>query len=349
MNDASKGPGFSYRLNLRHRFTISRSSSVYRDNVFFPVEVCGRVAWGEAAPNVRYGETVEVCLDALDEWATVHFPLASTAYEPFLQSLRRGGDGKWSALAALDMAVFDGVGKALGVPVYGLWGLDPRTMPPTSMTIGMTDSASVPDRVREAGGFEVLKIKLGSPHDREIISAIRRVTDQRIRVDVNEGWSDREHAIREIEWLATQNVELVEQPMPAREVEAMAWLKPRSPLPLIADESVRTPADVLPAAEVFHGINIKLAKCGGILPAREMIVLARHAGLAVMLGCMVESSLGIAAAAHLAPLVDYADLDGNLLIAHDPFEGHGLVDGRIVLNDAPGLGVTPKAPEHFGK
>jgi L-alanine-DL-glutamate epimerase-like enolase superfamily enzyme len=176
-----------------------------------------------------------------------------------------------------------------------------------------------------------------------MIEAIRAAGATCLRVDANEGWRDRETALRDIEWLASRGVVLVEQPMPATQMADMAWLKARSPLPLYADEAFGVPADVLDLKEGYHGINIKLMKCGGLLAAREAISLARAVGMDVMLGCMVESSLGIAAAAQLSPLADCLDLDGNLLLAEDPFEGHAVVDGQIQLNQRPGCGAVPKA------
>ena len=240
---------------------------------------------------------------------------------------------------ARELAVMDWVGESLGAPLYRLWDIDPAKMPPTSMTIAIDAPDRVRERAREASGFRVLKLKLGGAQDHAMVNAVREVTDTPIRGDANEGFPDRETAIREIEWLASHNVELVEQPLPADRLEDMMWLKARSPLPLIADEAFLRSRDLSKLANAYHGINIKLVKCGGTLAARETITLARSHGLRVMLGCTVESSLGIAAAAHLAPLADYVDLDGNLLIANDPYVGHPIVDGRIALRDAPGLGV----------
>jgi len=207
------------------------------------------------------------------------------------------------------------------------------------MTIAIDAPDRVRERAREASGFRVLKLKLGGAQDHAMVNAVREVTDTPIRGDANEGFPDRETAIREIKWLASHNVELVEQPLPADRLEDMVWLKARSPLPLIADEAFLQSRDLSKLANAYHGINAKLVKRGGTLAARETITLARSHGVRVMLGCTVVSSLGIAAAAHLAPLADYVDLDGNLLLANDPYVGHPIVDGRIALRDAPGLGV----------
>src|SRR5690606_7999185 len=201
----------------------------------------------------------------------------------------------------------------------------------------------VRERAREAAGFRVLKLKVGVEQDRAMVDAIRDVTDVAIRADANEGYPDRETALREIEWLAGQGVELIEQPLPAARLEDMVWLKERSPLPLIADEAYLQPEDAPALAEAYHGVNVKLVKCGGIATAREAIEIARSCNLQVMIGCTIESSLGIAAAAHLAPLADYVDLDGNLLIENDPFVGHPIQDGHLRLRDAPGLRIVRPA------
>lgn len=329
-----------HTLKLRHTFTIARGSRDRNRNLFLRLEHGGIVGWGEASPNQRYGETPATCRAALERLCAA-LPESPRAYDPLLRSLAASLDGQYAAMAALDMAVFDWLGKSLGAPLYRIWGLDPAKVPPTSLTISIDTPERVRARVLEAPDFEILKIKLGGEHDHDMIRAIREVSDQILRVDANEAWQNREQALREIEWLARKNVELVEQPMPADRWQDMAWLKARSPLPLIADEAFSMPADLLHIRDAFHGVNIKLMKCGGLLRARDAVMLARILGLKVMLGCMIESSLAIAAAAQLAPMVDYADLDGNLLIEGDPFQGHSVRAGRLHPREAPGLGVRP--------
>jgi len=228
------------------------------------------------------------------------------------------------------------------VPLCELMGIDPRQTPVTSFTIGMDTPEVVEAKVKEAGDYEVLKIKMGSDEDRQILEAVRGVTDRPLRVDANEGWT-LEGAQSRLEWLESMGVELVEQPLPAGQLEEMRELRRLSPLPLFADESVYRAADIPRLAGAFDGINIKLMKCGGLGEARRMIAVARAHGMQVMLGCMVESSLAITAAAHLSPLVDFADLDGNLLIDNDPFVGVTVKGGRLVLPEGPGLGVRPRA------
>lgn len=329
------------RLLLTHSFTISRGSSARRDTVRLGITCNGVTGWGEAAPNPRYSESTETALAALEKLSEIGEGTL-LPYRSFLLRHRGSLGPNYAARAAFDLAVHDWFGRSIGMPLYQMVGADPQAMPPTSFTIGIDEPEVMAERALEAGQFLVLKVKLGTGRDRERVEVIRRRTSVPIRVDVNEGWRDPEAAIREIEWLARRGVELVEQPLPARMAEEMVWLKARSPLPLMADESVCHPGDLAWAGEGFHGINVKLMKCGGILPALELISLAREGGLTVMVGCMVESSCGLAAAAHLAPLADYVDLDSNLMLANDPFTGHPVRDGRIRLLPTSGLGVSLK-------
>ncbi|MDJ0837216.1 MAG: dipeptide epimerase [Acidobacteriota bacterium] len=331
---------FDHRIDLKHTFTIANRSSDWRPNLSVRLEYEGIRGYGLAAPNPRYGETPESCRAALEAMCG-QLEGDPRAYEPMIRKMLASHPGEYAAKAALDMAIMDLAGKLLGAPLYRMWGLDPAAMPPTSFTIGIDTPEKVAQRAAEARGFRVLKIKLGSGDDQAIIRAIRTVTDVPVRVDANEGWTDRETALREIEQLAKQGIELVEQPMPAAQVEDMIWLKARSPLPLIADEAFTAVGDLITIGEAYHGVNLKLMKCGGTLIARDAIAMARSLGLKIMLGCMVESALGIAAAAHLGPLADFPDLDGNLLISNDPYSAHPVSDGRIRLLDAPGLGVAP--------
>lgn len=323
-----------FELHLKHAFRLSRGVSESRRNLLVELTDGGHRGRGEAAPIARYGQNVESSARAVAEMADrlgdprVYHGAARRAAVP----------GESAAEAAVDLALHDLLGQRLGVPLYELWGLDPGATPPTSFTIGLDTPERVVEKVQEAADFEILKIKLGSPRDREILEAVRAVTTQTLRVDANEGWSFDE-ALGNLEWLAALGVEMVEQPLPAAEIEASRELRKRSPLPIWADESVHRPEDLPRIAQAFDGINLKLMKCGGLGPARELIATARAHGLGVMLGCMIESSIGITAAAHLSPLVDAADLDGNLLVTDDPFVGVRVVGGRLKLPDGPGLGV----------
>jgi L-Ala-D/L-Glu epimerase len=323
-----------FELHLKHAFRLSRGVSESRRNLLVEIADGGFVGRGEAAPIARYGQDVEssaaavaVMAERLGDPRRFHGAAARAAVA-----------GESAAEAAVDLALHDLLGQRLGVPLYELWGLDPGATPPTSFTIGLDTPERVVEKVREASAFEILKIKLGSPRDREILEAVRAVTTQTLRVDANEGWSFDE-ALGNFEWLAALGVERVEQPLPAAELEASRELRKRSPLPIWADESVHRPTDLPRIAEAFDGINLKLMKCGGLGPARELIASARAHGLGVMLGCMIESSIGITAAAHLSPLVDAADLDGNLLVTDDPFVGVRVEGGRLKLPERPGLGV----------
>ena len=323
-----------YQLELRHTFRLARGASDVRHNLMIELEHDGLVGLGEAAPIERYGqdwrssaESVEVMAGRLED-PCVFYDTAQRIAE----------DDQPAAEAAVDMALRDLAGKRLRAPLYELLGVDPKATPPTSFTIGMDTPEAIAAKVEEAGDFEILKIKMGSEDDRQILEAVRDVTDRPLRVDANEGWT-LEGAVERLEWLEAMGVELVEQPLPEGELDAMRELRRLSPLPLFADESIHRAADIPQLAQGFDGINIKLMKCGGIGEALRMIATARAHGMKIMLGCMVESSLAITAAAHLSPLVDFADLDGNLLVTNDPFVGATIAGGRLVLPDGPGLGV----------
>jgi len=248
--------------------------------------------------------------------------------------------GNTAAKASVDIALHDWIGKVEMKPLYTLWGLNPTLNPFTSFTIGIDTPEIIIEKTKQAIEFKILKVKLGSLDDKEIIQAIRSVSKQPLFIDANQGWTNKEQALRMIEWLADQNVLLIEQPMPKSQKEDMAWLKERSSLPLIADESVQRLSDIKAAAALFHGINIKLMKCTGLNEARAMITEARNLGLKIMLGCMTETSCAISAAAQIASLVDWCDLDGALLIKNDPFKGAYLNNGSIIATDLPGLGLV---------
>jgi L-alanine-DL-glutamate epimerase-like enolase superfamily enzyme len=248
--------------------------------------------------------------------------------------------GNGSAKSAVSAALHDLAGKRLGVPLYRLWGLDPAGAPTSSFTIAIADDAELRCKVREAEAYPILKVKLGTDRDEDILRAVREeAPSKRLRVDANAAWSAK-RALRMIELLTDFGVEFVEQPLPAHDLDGMRFVRERSPLPIIADESCLVATDVPRLAGVADGINVKLSKCGGLREALKMIAVARAHGLLVMVGCMIETSLGITAAAHMAPLVDFADLDGAALLADDPFRGASIEGGVITIPDAPGLGVT---------
>lgn len=324
-------------LRLRHTFRTARGPSDVRENLLVEAEHDGVVGRGEAAPIVRYHEDRASAAKAVAE-------MAARLGDPRAFSQAAGGaavPGQSSAEAAVDMALHDLAGLRLHAPLYELLGIDPSKTPETSFTIGLDTPEVVIRKVKEASAYAVLKVKMGSDGDREVLTAVRDTTRQRIRVDANEGWTP-DAALERLEWLARLGVELVEQPLPADRIEETRALRRRSPLPFYADEAVHRAADIPRLAGAFDGINIKLMKCGGLAEALRMIAVARAHGMKIMLGCMIESSLAITAAAHLSPLVDTADLDGNLLVANDPFEGATVVGGRLVLPDRPGLGVIER-------
>jgi L-Ala-D/L-Glu epimerase len=328
-------------LPLRHAWTIARGTSTSKRNVIVELPSGEHVGLGEAAPNVRYQESAETVLEALRTLTPVALGRDPRWFRDISEALQEALPGNGAAKAAVDIALHDLAGKALGVPLYRMFGVDPARMPITSFSIGIDDPETLARKVREAEPYPVLKVKLGAERVREVFGAVRAATDKVVRVDANEAWRPEE-ALKHIEWLATQGVELVEQPLPAVDVEGAKWLRARSPLPLVADEALIHASDVPKLAEGYHGINVKLQKAGGIRESLRIIDVARACGLKVMIGCMVETSVGIAAAAHLGPLADWLDLDGNLLISEDPFHGHPVVQGRIQLGAGPGLGVEPR-------
>ncbi|MBN8229349.1 dipeptide epimerase [Corallococcus macrosporus] len=328
-------------LPLRHAWTIARGTSTVKRNVFVEVRSGGHVGFGEAAPNVRYGESWETVEAALHKLAPVLEGRDLRCFRDVSAAVDAALPDNPAAKAAVDLALHDWAGKVMGVPLYRMLGVDPTRQPVTSMSIGIDVPETLAVKVREAADFPVLKVKLGADRVQEVFGTVRSLTSQTIRVDANEAWKPDE-ALAHIQWLSTQGVELVEQPLPAADVEGAKWLRARSPLPLVADESLTKASDVPKLAEGFHGINVKLQKSGGIREALRIIETARACGLKVMLGCMVETGLGIAAGAHLAPLVDWVDLDGNLLLAQDPYRAHPVVQGRIQLGAGAGLGVEPR-------
>ena len=332
-----------YTLELKHAFAIATSTRTTTPVMMVDVEKDGVIGYGEAAMPPYLGETQESAAAFLNQVDLTRFkdPLQREEILPVIDAIAAGNT---AAKAAVDIALHDWAGRVLNAPLHRIWGLNPGRAPVTSFTIGIDTAEVVRQKTLEAAPYKLIKVKLGrgAESDRMMIETIREVTDKPIIVDANQGWKDRDGALRMIEWLATRGVELVEQPMPKEQIDDTAWLSSRSPLPLIADESVQRLEDVLRVRGVFHGINIKLMKCTGLREAHRMIVLARALGMKVMLGCMTETSCAISAAAQLSPLVDWADLDGALLIKNDLFEGVTIEDGKITLNAWPGIGVRKR-------
>ncbi len=329
------------RLKLRHTWTTTMASSDFRDTLHVHYSRRGITGVGEGAPISRYGESAASGRQALEPWLDKLRAGDPWQFEILLGEIFSAIPGAFAAKAAVDIALMDWITQRLGVPLYRYYGLDPATAPVTTFSIGIDTPEITKRKVREAAAYPILKIKVGLDSDEATIRAVREVTGKPLRVDANEGWSDKEQAIRKIEWLAGQGVEFVEQPMPAAMLEEARWLRERSPLPIIADEAVTRTADIPALAGTCDGVNVKLDKLGGVREAHRAIQMARALGLKTMLGCMISSSVSVTAAAHLSPLVDYADLDGNLLIANDPYRGVTVKEGRLILPGRPGLGLQP--------
>jgi L-alanine-DL-glutamate epimerase-like enolase superfamily enzyme len=329
-------------LRTKHPFIIARGgSSEYRVVRVTVTDDDGMTGWGEAAPSKHYGETADTVAAVMPLLAAVLEEADAWSLEALEHAMAKAIRNNASARAAVSAALHDLVAKRLGVPLHRMWGLDPALSPPTSFTIGIApDEATLRARVQEAAGYPVLKIKLGSSWDDRIIRIVREMEPGKLlRVDANAAWTPK-HALRMIPMLQDHGVEFVEQPLPAHELEGLRFVREHSTLPIIADESCLVSSDIPALAGAVDGINIKLAKCGGLREALRMIATARAHGMSVMCGCMVESSLGITAAAHFAPLLDYADLDGAALVENDPYVGATIEGGEIGLPTGAGLGVT---------
>lgn len=336
---------FSYQpleLELAHPFTIARGTKESVRNVVVAISADGITGYGEAAPNSRYDENAEKVLSYLKTIPVDFFNHIQSGDQLFSRLDNYNASVK-SAQSAVEMAWLDWWGKRKNQPLWKLWQAPSHFTPVTSYTIALDTIDVMQKKVQEAADYPILKVKLGTDRDRAIIKAMRAVTDKPIRVDANEGWGNLETAKDQIAFLADQNIEFVEQPMPADRDNQMKELHDWSPLPLIADERFTGNESLSEIAAMFDGINIKLAKMGSLIKARKIIEKAAEHNLQVMIGCMIESSLGIAAGALLGTWADYVDLDGHLLISEDPFEGLKLTDDKkICLSNAAGLGITKK-------
>jgi L-Ala-D/L-Glu epimerase len=328
-------------LRTKHAFTIARGGgSEYRVNLVRITDRDGAFGVGEGNPSRYYGENPDSTAIVLDQFQTILEKADAWSLDAIEREMGKMWRGNGSAKSAVMSALYDLMGKRLGVPLYKLWGLDPATAPLTSFTIGVAPEAELRTKVQEAAEYPLLKVKLGTPDDEDIIRIIREeAPDKVLRVDANAGWTPKQ-ALDMIALLAEYEVEFVEQPLPPENVEGLRYVRDRSPLPIIADESCIVASDIPKLAGVVDGINIKLAKCGGPSEALRMIAVARAHDMSVMMGCMIETSVGITTAAHLAPLLDYADLDGAALLAADPYTGATIHGGVCSIPSGPGLGVT---------
>jgi L-alanine-DL-glutamate epimerase-like enolase superfamily enzyme len=327
-----------YTLQLKHVFTVAVSSRTTTPVVLTEIEYDGVVGYGEASMPPYLGESHETATAFLSKVDLARFA-NPFELETILEAIDALAPGNPAAKASVDIALHDLVGKLLKQPWYNIWGYDPSKAPVTTFTIGIDTPDVVKQKTREAAEFKVLKIKLGRDTDRTMVEAIRSVTDKPMSGDANQGWTDRQQALDMVGWLKERGFLYVEQPLPKERVDDLAWLTERSPLPIIGDEGVQRLPDVRKALGVYSGINIKLMKSTGMREAQKMLQLARGLGMKVMLGCMTETSCGISAAAHLSPMVDWADLDGALLISNDVFDGAKVIDGKVAIPNRPGIGA----------
>ena len=330
-----------YELKLAHVFTVSSYSRTSTPGIQLQIEYEGVTGYGEASMPQYLGQSVESVSRFLERVDLSRFP-DPFQLEDILAYVDSLSPGDTAAKAAVDIALHDLVGKLLGAPWYRIWGLNPAKAPNTTFTIGIDTPEVVRVKTREcADRFRILKVKVGLDNDKEMIRTIREITDLPIAVDANQGWKDRAQALEEIFWLKEHGVVMVEQPMAKERLDDNAWITERSPLPVFADEAVQRLADIPGIKGAYHGINIKLMKCTGMREAWKMANYAKAEGMRVMVGCMTETSCAVSAASQLSPLADFADLDGNLLITNDLFDGIQVIDGKITLPDRPGIGVMP--------
>lgn len=326
---------------MRHVFTIANSSRTTTPIVLTEIEWDGIVGYGEAALPPYLGETQNSVIDFLKKVDLSRFnsPFQIQDIMAYVDSIAINNT---AAKAAVDIALHDIVGKIMGQPWWKIWGFNPETTPNTSFTVGLDTEEVVKEKTREASPYKVIKVKLGRDEktDKMMVNTIRSVTDTIICVDANQGWKDKHYALDMIHWLNERNVNMIEQPMPKLLLDEAAWVTENSPLPVIADEACQRLTDIPKLKGAYHGVNIKLMKCTGMREAREMISLAKALHMRLMIGCMTETSCAISAAAQLAPETEWADLDGNLLISNDVYKGMLIVDGKITLNDLPGIGIS---------
>ena len=328
-----------YELQLKHSFNLAKSSRTTTPDVQVEIEYDGIVGYGEASMPPYLGESVESVCRFLGKVDLGQFG-DPFRMEEILQYVDSIEEGNRAAKASIDIALHDLTGKIMGQPWYRIWGLSPEKSPCTSFTIGIDTEDVVRQKMQEAEPYKVIKVKMGLDNDKQLVEIIRSMTDVPICVDANQGWNDPQYALEMVEWLSDKNCLFVEQPMPGGMLKETAWLRERSPLPIIADEVFQRLPDIPRLAEYYDGINIKLMKSTGMHEAYKMVTLARALGMKVMIGCMTETSCAVTAAAQLAPLVDCADLDGNLLISNDRFDGIKIIDGQVTVPlDRPGIGV----------
>jgi L-alanine-DL-glutamate epimerase-like enolase superfamily enzyme len=329
----------SYDLQLRHVFTIANSSRTTTPIVLTQIEYDGVIGYGEASMPPYLGETQASVIEFLKKVNLEQFS-SPFELEDILTYVDKITENNTAAKASIDIALHDLVGKIMGQPWYKIWGLNKSLAPSTTFTIGIDTPEIVKQKtIEDAPKYNILKVKLGRPGDKEMIATIRSVTDKPIAVDANQGWTDKHYALDMIHWLNEKGIVMVEQPMSKHRLDDIAWITERSPLPIFADESFQRLTDVAKLKGAFTGVNIKLMKCTGMREAWKILNMARALNMQVMIGCMTETSCAISAASQLSPAVDFADLDGNLLISNDVFQGTTVEKGVLTLNDLPGIGI----------
>ncbi|MCX7610750.1 MAG: dipeptide epimerase [Ignavibacterium sp.] len=330
-----------YTLELKHTFTVAVSSRTTTPVMLTEIEYEGIKGYGEASMPPYLGESQETASKFLSKVNLEQFddPFELENILSYVDSIE---EKNTAAKASVDIALHDLVGKLLGKPWYKIWGLDKNKTPYTTFTIGIDKPDIVRQKVLEAQEFKILKVKLGRDNDKEMIETIRSVTDKPLTADANQGWKDKHYALDFIHYLAENKVLYIEQPMPKEMIDENAWLTQNSPIPVLGDESIQRLNDLIKMKDVYSGVVVKLMKCTGMREAYKMITLAKSLGMKVMIGCMTETSCAISAASQLSPIVDWADLDGALLIKNDPFEGMKVIDGKVTLTDYPGIGLKER-------
>lgn len=331
-----------YTLELKHVFTVAEMSRSTTPAMLTEIEFGGVTGYGEASMPPYLGESHKTATEFLSKVDLSKYD-SPFHIEQILSDIDAIAPGNPAAKASIDIALHDLVGKLIGQPWHRMLGLDAAKAPVTTFTIGIDKADVVRAKTKEALGFRMLKIKLGKDNDREMIETVRSITDVPLTADPNQGWTDRQYAIDMAHWLKEHGVIYIEQPMAKDRIDDLAWLTENSPLPILGDEGIQRLPDLIKAHErrTYDGVVIKLMKTTGMREALTMIRVARAFGMKTLLGCMTETSCAVSAAAQLSPLVDWADLDGNLLISNDVFDGVKVIDGRLVLNDRPGIGIRP--------
>lgn len=331
----------SYDLQLTHVFTIANSSRRTTPVVLVEIAYEGLIGYGEASLPPYLGESQVSVIEFLKKVNLEQFS-SPFQLEEILNYVDAIAENNTAAKASIDIALHDLVGKLMNQAWYKIWGLDKEKTLSTTYTIGIDTDEVVKQKTLEATPYNILKVKLGRDTDKQMIRAIRSVTDKPIAVDANQGWQDKHYALDMIHWLRDQGIVMIEQPMSKHRLDDNAWITERSPLPIFADEAFQRLTDVLPLKGAYTGVNIKLMKCTGMREAHKIALVAAAANMKVMLGCMTETSCAISAATQLAPLAEWADLDGNLLIDNDCFDGVKVESGKLILNDRAGIGVIKK-------